>query len=89
MSPVVYTRGLFMRPITSHRPSVYRRSSYGAWGVIGLVWAVLWRTAGVIGLVCATVIGALVGLGIVQISDVPRIIENLWTGSSGTGSGRI
>jgi hypothetical protein len=82
---------------------VYRRSSYGAWGVIGLVWAVLWRTAGVIGLVwavlwrtvgviglvSATVIGALVGLGIVQISDVPRIIENLWTGSSGTGSGRI
>ena len=75
MSPVVYTRELFMRPITPYRPSVYRRSSYGAWGVIGLVWA--------------TVIGALVGLGIVQISDVPRIIENLWTGSSGTGSGRI
>jgi ABC-type amino acid transport system permease subunit len=78
-----------MRPITPYRPSVYRRSSYGAWGVIGLVWAVLWRTVGVIGLVSATVIGALVGLGIVQISDVPRIIENLWTGSSGTGSGRI
>ena len=34
-------------------------------------------------------LGLLVGLGIVQISDVPRIIENLWTGSSGTGSGRI
>ena len=78
-----------MRPITPYRPSVYRRSSYGAWGVIGLVWSVLWRTAGVIGLIIATVIGVLVGLGIVQISDVPRIIENLWTGSSWTGSGKI
>ena len=78
-----------MRPKTSHRPSVYRRSSYGTMGVIGLVWAVLWRTVGVIGLIIATVIGALVGLGIVNLSDLPRIIENLWTGSGGTGSGRI
>lgn len=78
-----------MRPITSQRPSVYRRSSYGALGVIGLCWAVLWRSVFVIGLVFATVIGMMIGLGIVQISDVPRIIENLWTGSSGTGSGKI
>lgn len=81
--------GLFMRTITSQRPSVYRRSSYGALGVIGLLWAVLWRSVFVIGLVSATVIGMMIGLGIVQISDLPRIIENLWTGSSGTGSGRI
>ena len=78
-----------MRPITPRRPSVYRRSSYGASGVIGLVWAILWRSVFVIGLVGCTVIGMLIGLGIVQISDVPRIIENLWTGSGGTGSGRI
>ena len=78
-----------MSTITSQRPSVYRRSSYGALGVIGLCWAILWRSVGVIGLVSATVIGMMIGLGIVQISDLPRIIENLWTGSSGTGSGRI
>jgi hypothetical protein len=58
-------------------------------GVIGLVWDILWRTAGVIGLIVATAIGLLVGLGIVQISDVPRIFENLWTGSGGTGSTKI
>jgi len=81
--------GLFMRPITPYRPSVYRRSSYGAWGVIGLVWAILWRTAAVIGLIMATVIGLLLGLGIINLSDVPRIIENLWTGSGGTGSGKL
>ena len=64
-----------MRTITSQRPSVYRRSSYGALGVIGLV--------------VATVIGMMLGLGIISLDDLPRIIENLWTGSSGTGSGRI
>lgn len=78
-----------MRTITSQRPSVYRRSSYGALGVIGLLWAVLWRSVFVIGLVVATVIGMMIGLGIVQISDLPRIIENLWTGSRTAGSGRI
>ena len=78
-----------MRPITPHRPSVYRRSSYGTMGVIGLVWDILWRTVGVIGLIMAMAIGLLVGLGIVGLSDVPRIIENFWTGSGGTGSGKI
>jgi len=78
-----------MRPITSQRPSVYRRSSYGTLGVIGLCWAILWRTLGVIGLVSATVIGMMLGLGIIGLDDLPRIIENLWTGSSGTGSGKL
>jgi hypothetical protein len=78
-----------MRPITSQRPSVYRRSSYGTLGVIGLCWAVLWRTGMVIGLLMAMVIGLLVGLGVIGLSDIPRIIENFWTGSSGTGSGRL
>ena len=81
--------GLFMRTITSQRPSMYRRSSYGALGVIGLLWAVLWRSAGVIGLVVATVIGMMIGLGIIGLDDLPRIIENLWTGSRTAGSGRI
>ena len=86
----MYTLGLFMSPITSQRPRGYYRSDgYGALGVIGLCWAVLWRTLGIIGLVLATVIGMMIGLGIVQISDVPRILENLWTGSSGTGTGKI
>ena len=78
-----------MRTITSHRPSVYRRSSYGVLGVIGLLWAVLWRTVFVIGLVSATVIAMMIGLGIIGLDDIPRIIENLWTGSRTAGSGKI
>ena len=78
-----------MRPITPRRPSVYRRSSYGASGVIGLVWAVLWRSVLVIGLMAGMAITFMVALGIISLADLPRIIENLWTGSGGTGSGRI
>ena len=81
--------GLFMRPITPRRPSVYRRSSYGASGVIGLVWAVLWRSAVVIGLMTGMAITFMVALGVITLADVPRIFNNLWTGSGGTGSGRI
>ena len=85
----MYIIGLFMPPITSQRPSVYRRSSYGTLGVIGLVWAVLWRSVMVIGLALATVIGVMVGLGIIQVDDLPRIIENLWTGSRSSGGSTI
>ena len=78
-----------MRPITPRRPSVYRRSSYGAVGVIGLSWSILWRS--IIALLMV-VIGALVVMiifGVITLADVPRIFNNLWTGSSGTGSGKL
>lgn len=79
-----------MSLINPQRPRVYYRNrGYGALGVIGLSWAILWRTLMIIGLVAAMAIGLMVGLGIIGIFDVPRIIENLWTGSSGTGSGKI
>lgn len=40
----------------------------------------------VIGLTIATVIGLLVGLGVINIYDLPRIIENFWTGSKTSGA---
>jgi hypothetical protein len=61
---------------------VYRRSSYRAWGVIGLVWAVLWRTLGVISLLLATVIGLMVGLGIIRLHEISNII-NPFSGRAG------
>ena len=85
----MYTMGLFMSPIASHRPSVYRRSSYGTMGVIGLYCSVLWRSIIALAMV---VIGALVVMiifGVITLADVPRILINLWTGSSGTGSGKL
>ena len=86
MEPLVYTMGLFMSPVTSQRPSVYRRSSYGTLGVIGLCWSVLWRSVLVIGLSVIGAVVLMVALGVIEISDLPRILKNLWTGSGGTGS---
>jgi hypothetical protein len=89
MNPVVYTMGLFMSPIASHRPSVYRRSSYGAVGVIGLYWAVLWRSIIALAMMVIGAIVVMIIFGVITLADVPRIFNNLWTGSSGTGSGRL
>lgn len=71
-----------MRPVTSPRPSVYRRSSYRTWEVIGLCWSVLWRTLGVIGLLLATVIGLMVGLGIIRLHEILNIL-NPFSGRAG------
>ena len=78
-----------MRPVTPHRPSVYRRSSYGTVGVIGLVLDILWRSIIALAMVVIGAVILMVALGVIGLSDVPRIFNNLWTGSSGTGSGKI
>lgn len=75
-----------MSPITSQRPGVYRRSSYGALGVIGLCWTVLWKSLTVIGLVAFTAIGMMVGLGIISLSEISNIL-NPFVGRTSGGSG--
>lgn len=83
---MVYTMVLFMSPVTSPSPRVYRKSSYGTGEVIRLCFDILWRSVAVIGMVIVTYITFLIGLGIITISDLPRIIDNFWTGSKGSGS---
>lgn len=73
-----------MSPITTQRPRGYYRSEgYGALGVIGLCWAVLWRSLGIMGLVLLTIIGMMVGLGIISLSE----ILNIFNPFIGRGSG--
>ena len=75
-----------MSPVTSQRPSVYRRSSYGTLGVIGLCWSILWRSIIALAMVVIGAIMVMIIFGVITLADVPRILHNLWTGSGGTGS---
>ena len=82
--------GLFMSQITTRRPrGYYRNEGYGTAGVIGLWWDILWRSIIALAMVVIGAIVVMVVFGCITLADVPRILQNLWTGSSGTGSGKI